>query len=467
MVDNIDYNTDLEILLKIHAEECESLSILHRTSYEKYSQRSNYINIPVIILSSAIGFATGIDIGYDRMNIILGVSSIFVGIIKSIDTYFQLGKRSEAHRLCSLQFQQINKKIQIELALKRDQRISAKDMLAIIKTDIKNLQDIAPLIDHDVIESFKLEYGKQDPTDANNIIFDAHTPNFCTGLSQIVINGHDPDELEEKSKRKRRASTASSNTGIISTVLTKISNSIRGTPAGTPGGSKSNTPPNPPPPVSSSPRARRPSPKKEETPIKLPSVKNDNSNSEVSKLMASSILPISNLPYQGASSNNNNREPPYSTPQNDQMKKLIELQNSIANQQQNFIQNNQQNTDLIKQGLQLLGVNQIAQIANNNMPSPLIVSADIVTSKTPKVNTPAAVASLPTPQLSVHNTPRVSVHNTPRVQEISEEQQNIQVQVIEVLPPQENPPNNPPENQEGNNQNNGNNGNNGDNGFEM
>ena len=35
----------------------------------------------------------------------------------------------------------------IELSLKRDQRISAKDMLQIIKTDIKNLQDIAPLID--------------------------------------------------------------------------------------------------------------------------------------------------------------------------------------------------------------------------------------------------------------------------------------------------------------------------------
>ena len=136
MAESIDYNTDLEQLLKLHAEECESLSILHRNSYEKYNGRSNYINIPVIILSSAIGFATGIDIGYANMNIILGVSSIFVGIIKSIDTYFQLGKRAESHRLCSLQFQQINKKIQIELALVRSQRVDAKDMMNIIKTDI-------------------------------------------------------------------------------------------------------------------------------------------------------------------------------------------------------------------------------------------------------------------------------------------------------------------------------------------
>ena len=188
MTDVIDYNSDLEYLLKIHAEECESFSILHRFSFEKYSERSNYINIPVIILSSAIGFATGIDIGYDKMNIILGVSSIFVGIIKSIDTYFQLGKRSESHRICSLQFQQINKKIMIELSLKRDQRISAKDMLQIIKTDIKNLQDIAPLIDEEIIEIFKKNYGVMDPS-SNKIKFSAHTPNLCNGLSQVTING--------------------------------------------------------------------------------------------------------------------------------------------------------------------------------------------------------------------------------------------------------------------------------------
>ena len=215
MTDIIDYNSDLEHLLKIHAEECESFSILHRYSFEKYNERSNYINIPVIILSSAIGFATGIDIGYDKMNIILGVSSIFVGIIKSIDTYFQLGKRSESHRLCSLQFQQINKKIMIELSLKRDQRISAKDMLQIIKTDIKNLQDIAPLIDEEIVEMFKKNYGIIDPS-SNKIKFTAHTPNLCNGLSQVTINGEkssydDDDEMGTRNRGRRRRSSRERN----------------------------------------------------------------------------------------------------------------------------------------------------------------------------------------------------------------------------------------------------------------
>jgi uncharacterized membrane protein YgcG len=190
--DNIDYNKDLEVLLKDNAEECESLGILHRASYEKYSRLSNYINIPVIILSSAIGFATGIDIGYANMNIILGVGSIFVGIIKSIDTYFQLGKRSESHRLCSLQYQQIHKKIQIELALQREQRQTAKDMLSVIKTDIKNLQDISPLVDQDIINNYNAKYGKYTTV---------KKPNFVNGLTEVAINDteeHGKDVLHSR-----------------------------------------------------------------------------------------------------------------------------------------------------------------------------------------------------------------------------------------------------------------------------
>lgn len=178
----ISYDTDLEVLLKENAEECESLSLLHRLSYEKYNSLSNIINVPVIILSSAIGFATGIEIGYDKMNIILGIASIFVGIIKSVDSYFGLPKRAEAHRICSLQYAQMNKRIAVELSLKREQRQNPKDMLGLIKTDMKNLADIAPLIDNDIINKFKDKYCDKDGH------FATHTANITNGLTPIVIN---------------------------------------------------------------------------------------------------------------------------------------------------------------------------------------------------------------------------------------------------------------------------------------
>lgn len=199
----ITYNTDLERLLKEHSEECESLSILHRMSYEKYNKRSNYINIPVIILSSAIGFITGIDLQYAQMNIILGVGSVFVGIIKSVDTYFQLAKRAESHRICSLQFSQISKKLQVELTLHRDQRLTAENMMNIVKTDIKNMQDIAPLIDDDIIEVYNAKYRKYKRV---------KKPNFVNGLTEVKVNPHNNEhEYEYASRQGSREASPSNN----------------------------------------------------------------------------------------------------------------------------------------------------------------------------------------------------------------------------------------------------------------
>lgn len=176
-MDNIEYNDSIETILKENGEECESLGILHRMSYEKYNYKSNLLNIPVIVLSSAIGFITGIEVAYDKMNIILGIGSVFVGIIKSIDSYFQLSARASTHRLGALQFSQINKKIAIELALPREQRITAKDLLNIIKTDIKNLNDIMPLIDDDIILKYNDRYREPN----------VKKPNIVNGLSEIRI----------------------------------------------------------------------------------------------------------------------------------------------------------------------------------------------------------------------------------------------------------------------------------------
>ena len=179
MTENIEYNDNVETILKENGEECESLAILHRFCYEKYNYTSNIINIPIIILSSVIGFVSGVSVDYDKMNIILGIASVFVGVIKSIDSYFQLGSRASSHRLGSLQFSQINKKIAIELSLPRQQRINAKDLLNLIKTDIKNLNEIMPLIDDDIIKKYNIKYKEQN----------VKKPNIVNGLSEIRVSG--------------------------------------------------------------------------------------------------------------------------------------------------------------------------------------------------------------------------------------------------------------------------------------
>ena len=191
----ITYSPQLETLLKNQAEQAESYSILHNLSYEKYQFRSNIINIPVIVLSSVIGLLTGMNIQNDDMFIILSTGSIFVSVIKSIDSYFQLQKRSEGHRICSLQFQQIFNKIQIELSLVREQRQNPKDMLALIKTDLKNLFDIAPLLDADVIDKYNSLYKAETGVSK---------PPITNGLTHIKISEEDAKNPYETQKIKEK-----------------------------------------------------------------------------------------------------------------------------------------------------------------------------------------------------------------------------------------------------------------------
>ena len=182
---SINYDDNLENLLKAEAEKAESLSILHRLSHEKYNAFSNSINIPVIIGSSAIGFATGIQINYEYINIILGIFSVIIGCIKALDSYFQLAQRSERHRLVSLQYAQICRKIAVELSLERDVRMEAKDALNIIRTDVKNLEEIAPIIPDDIIDKYKFKYPRHD---GENI----KRPNITNGLTEVIVNKPDP-----------------------------------------------------------------------------------------------------------------------------------------------------------------------------------------------------------------------------------------------------------------------------------
>jgi len=191
---DITYSKELEKLLKNQAEQAESYSILHNLSYEKYQFRSNIINIPVIVLSSVIGLLTGMNIQNADMFIILSTGSIFVSVIKSIDSYFQLQKRSEGHRICSLQFSQIFNKIQIELSLSREQRQNPKDMLSLIKTDLKNLFDIAPLIDADIIKKYNSLYKDEK---------DVSKPPITNGLTHIVVQGDTTPPAPPSSENKR------------------------------------------------------------------------------------------------------------------------------------------------------------------------------------------------------------------------------------------------------------------------
>ena len=176
-MNQIDYTDELEDILKKESEISESMSILHKKCYSKFNKFSVFINIPVIVLSAFVGFLSPLTL-FDHQAIFLGSLSIFIGILKTLDSYFDYTKRSETHRIIGLNYLKISKFIQIQLSLERKYRISANDLLDLIINDLANLRDQEPAITKDVIIDYNEQY--KDETTAK--------PPICNGLTNIIIN---------------------------------------------------------------------------------------------------------------------------------------------------------------------------------------------------------------------------------------------------------------------------------------
>jgi hypothetical protein len=174
---NIRYTDDFELLLKEEAEKAEAMSILHANCYAKFSKFSIFINIPVIIISSVIGFLSPLNLFTDQ-NIMLGGISIIVAILKTFDSYFDFTKRCETHRMTSLSYAKISKYIQLQLSLEKNCRFNAKDLYDIINNDLQNIRDAEPLIPKDIINEFNLKYKNETTA----------RPAITNGLTCIKIN---------------------------------------------------------------------------------------------------------------------------------------------------------------------------------------------------------------------------------------------------------------------------------------
>jgi hypothetical protein len=177
MFNSISFSDDFEMLLKCEAEKAESMSLLHLKSYEKFSFLSIILNIPVIILSSIIGFLSPLTL-FEHQSIFLGSLSILVAILKTIDNYFDLTKRCETHRMTGLNYSRVSKWIQLQLSLEREVRVQAKDLFDIISNELQNIREGEPIIPDDIIKLFNIKYSKEQTS----------KPAITNGLTKIHIN---------------------------------------------------------------------------------------------------------------------------------------------------------------------------------------------------------------------------------------------------------------------------------------
>jgi hypothetical protein len=188
----ITWNDSLETLVAEEAEKCGGLSWLHSQCEQYFSIHTNWIALPVIILSTANGFLSGssqtIFSNAQVSSIGLGVVSLFTGVLSTIGSYFAWAKRTEAHRISAIQYQKISKFLTIELSLPKSERVAAKDILKITREQIERLMEISPAVPEKILKKYKETF--KDAADVSR-------PEIIDGFKKVLVNKHVEPEKDD------------------------------------------------------------------------------------------------------------------------------------------------------------------------------------------------------------------------------------------------------------------------------
>lgn len=191
--DNVDWTVILEEYFSSSGEKAHCLAWCHKQAEALYSKRRNWIDIPAIMLSSVIGFLNaGSSSMFDDAkisSIALGVGSLAVGILQTVNTYFNWSKRAEGHRISAIQYAKLYRFLKIEMALPRSQRMSPHDLLKKVKDDYDRLQEISPLLPEQVVDDFKKKFSDAKYAEISK-------PEETNGLEKITV-------FEERVPRSR------------------------------------------------------------------------------------------------------------------------------------------------------------------------------------------------------------------------------------------------------------------------
>jgi hypothetical protein len=173
----IRWSNQLEIIIAQEGEKCRGLAWIHQHAETISSTQNNYIQIPSIILSTLTGAASIsapslFGSSSDTATKVLGFVSIGIGVINTLGNYFAFARKSEAHHIAYLHYSKLFTWISLELALPREERMSADEMLKTLRREMERLAETTPLPPDKLLQSFARKFKEEDvskPAETNGL----------------------------------------------------------------------------------------------------------------------------------------------------------------------------------------------------------------------------------------------------------------------------------------------------------
>lgn len=185
----VSWNSQLEKVISDEGERSLCFSWLHDRAEKRYASFSTQITLPSIVLATISGSAS---IGIGQFipdpkigNTVIGIFTLTVAILTTVSSYFAWAKRSESHRISAISYKKLYRFILIELALARSERMTAKDMLKMVRDDSQRLAEISPQIPDPIIADFRKKFAETTP--------EVTKPEITNGLDPIYVYPSDLD----------------------------------------------------------------------------------------------------------------------------------------------------------------------------------------------------------------------------------------------------------------------------------
>lgn len=152
------WKEEQEQILKKWADKALCFKMMHEKSHKRYWCLNAWFNIPIIIISTITGtgnFASGnFIVGSSYFIFALGALNLFGGILATIATYTGVAQKLEAHRFASIGWDKFARRIQIELAKSRKDRVKARDFIRQSAEEYDRLIEMSPILPNDIIRWF-------------------------------------------------------------------------------------------------------------------------------------------------------------------------------------------------------------------------------------------------------------------------------------------------------------------------
>ena len=218
----IHWNNQLEDLIASEAEACRGYAWIHLQAEALYTKKNNAISIPVIILSTLAGTASvGSSSLFDgetkTSSIAIGLVSILVGILNTIQSYFAFSRKAEAHRISHITYSKLFTTVRVELSLPREERQAPTELLQTLRDNMQRLAETTPSPPQNILDDFNKHFKNEDqsisrPTETNGLKkITVYRDNPLTQNRSISIDVRTPRQLQtgEEGGSHQTASTPS------------------------------------------------------------------------------------------------------------------------------------------------------------------------------------------------------------------------------------------------------------------